>query len=158
MYGKINWSGQDHWCQITDYYWQCRRKWFWLLIKNLIKWEAGIVGQHGGCKTDVGPGSPVYLMVLNATIAPWQLHDICLNEPRHDKTNKMSVCPAKTQISLGIRLVWSESSLSTWRKLGSLATHWAIKSKGTQKVFAPYISPTVPPPSSSGYKMTVAYM
>ena len=26
-------------------------------------------------------------------------------EPQHDKTNKMSVCPAKTQISLGIRPV-----------------------------------------------------
>ena len=35
-------------------------------------------------------------------------------EPRHDTTNKMSVRP-----------VWSESSLSAWRKLGSLATHWA---------------------------------
>ena len=46
-------------------------------------------------------------------------------EPPHDKTNKMSVCPAKTQISLGIRPVWLESSLSAWRKLGSLATHWA---------------------------------
>ena len=46
-------------------------------------------------------------------------------EPRHDKTNKMSVRPAKTQISLGIHPVWSESSLSTWRKLGSLATYWA---------------------------------
>ena len=34
-------------------------------------------------------------------------------EPRHDKTNKMSVCPAKTQISLGICPVWSESSLCT---------------------------------------------
>ena len=33
-------------------------------------------------------------------------------EPRHDKTNNMSVRP-----------VWSESSLSAWRKLGSLATH-----------------------------------
>ena len=32
-------------------------------------------------------------------------------EPRHDKTNKISVRPAKTQISLGIRPVWSESSL-----------------------------------------------
>ena len=32
-------------------------------------------------------------------------------EPHHDKTNKMSVHPAKTQISLGIRPVWSESSL-----------------------------------------------
>ena len=33
------------------------------------------------------------------------------HESRHDKTNKMSVRPAKTQISLGIRSVWSESSL-----------------------------------------------
>ena len=48
-----------------------------------------------------------------------------LNEPRHDKTNEMSVGPAKTQISLGIRPVSSESSLSAWRKLGSLATYWA---------------------------------
>ena len=34
-------------------------------------------------------------------------------------------CTAKTQISLGIRPVWSESSLSAWRKHKSLATHWA---------------------------------
>ena len=34
-------------------------------------------------------------------------------EPRHDKTNKMSVRPAKIQISLGICPVWSESSLCT---------------------------------------------
>ena len=34
-------------------------------------------------------------------------------EPRHDKTNKMNVRPAKIQISLGIRPVWSESSLCT---------------------------------------------
>ena len=27
------------------------------------------------------------------------------NEPRHDKTNKMSLRPAKTQVSLGIRTV-----------------------------------------------------
>ena len=48
---------------------------------------------------------------------------ISLNEPQHDKTNKMSVCPAKTQISLGIRPVWSEASLSAWSNLGPLATH-----------------------------------
>ena len=34
-------------------------------------------------------------------------------EPWHDKTNKVTVRPAKTQISLGIRPVWSESSLCT---------------------------------------------
>ena len=42
---------------------------------------------------------------------------------RTTKPTKWYVRPAKTQISLGIRPVWSESSLSTWRKLGSLATH-----------------------------------
>ena len=46
-------------------------------------------------------------------------------ESQHDKTNKMSVRPAKTQISMGIRPVWSDSSLSAWRKPGSLASHWA---------------------------------
>ena len=46
-------------------------------------------------------------------------------EPWHDKTNNVAVRLAKTQISLGIRLVWSVSSLSAWRDLGSLATHWA---------------------------------
>ena len=46
-------------------------------------------------------------------------------EPPHNKTSKMSVRPAKTQISLGIRPVWPESSLSAWRNIGSLSTHWA---------------------------------
>ena len=41
------------------------------------------------------------------------------------KQAKWHVRWAKTHISLGIRPVWSESSLSTWRKLLSLATHWA---------------------------------
>ena len=40
--------------------------------------------------------------------------------------------PAKTQISLGIRPVWSESSLSAWRKLGSLATHWTHSEESDQ--------------------------
>ena len=40
------------------------------------------------------------------------------------KPAKWHVRPAKTQISLGIHPVWSESLLSAWRKLGSLATHW----------------------------------
>ena len=34
-----------------------------------------------------------------------------------------SVHPAKTQISLDIRPVWSESSLSAWKKLGSLLSY-----------------------------------
>ena len=36
---------------------------------------------------------------------------LTVHEPPDDKTNKMNVHPAKTQISQGIRPVWSESSL-----------------------------------------------
>ena len=39
-------------------------------------------------------------------------------EPPHDKTNKMTMHPVKTRISLGIHPVWSESSL--W-------AHWVAK-------------------------------
>ena len=55
-----------------------------------------------------------------------------LFEPPHDKTNNVAVRPAKTQISLGIRPVWSESSLSAWRKVGSLATHWTHSESSDQ--------------------------
>ena len=41
------------------------------------------------------------------------------------KPTKWHVRPVKTQISLGIHPVWSESSLSAWRNLGSLTTHKA---------------------------------
>ena len=40
------------------------------------------------------------------------------------KPTQWPLRPVKTRISLGIRPVWSESSLSAWRKLGSLATQW----------------------------------
>ena len=53
-------------------------------------------------------------------------------EPRHDKTNKKSMRPVKTQIGLGICPVWSESSLSAWRKLGSSATHWVHREDSDQ--------------------------
>ena len=41
------------------------------------------------------------------------------------KPAKWHMRPVKTKISVGIRPVWSESSLSVRRKLGSLATQWA---------------------------------
>ena len=40
-------------------------------------------------------------------IVPESYSNNNINEPRHDKTNNVAVCPAKTQISLGIRPVWS---------------------------------------------------
>ena len=64
----------------------------------------------------------LWLERINAVV--FEKDVINLYEPPHDKTNKVSVCPVKTQISLGIHPVWSETSLSTWRKLGFLATHW----------------------------------
>ena len=44
----------------------------------------------------------------------------------------MTVRPAKTQISQGIRPVWSESSLSAWWKVGTLATHWTHSEGGSE--------------------------
>ena len=47
-------------------------------------------------------------IIKNCNVSIIPLHDsFKANEPWHDKTNKMSVRPAKTQISLGIRPVWS---------------------------------------------------
>ena len=43
---------------------------------------------------------------------------VFLYEPLRDKTNSVAVRPTKAQISLGIRPVWSESSLSA---------HWVAK-------------------------------
>ena len=58
-------------------------------------------------------------------------------EPPREKNNSVTVRPAKTQISLGIRPVWSESLLSAWKKLGSLATHWAHSEDSGQTVRMP---------------------
>ena len=54
-------------------------------------------------------------------ILPFSIDQLsrCMTKP-----TKWQVCPAKTKISLGICSVWSESSMSAWRNLGSLATHW----------------------------------
>ena len=70
----------------------------------------------------------------------WSVQTLChlfLNKSMQNNwaaswQNQQSVCPAKTQISLGIRPVRSESSLSAWRKLGSLATHWALSEDSDQ--------------------------
>ena len=45
------------------------------------------------------------------------------------KQTKWHVRPVKTQITLGIRPVWSESSLSAWRSLRSLATLYPLSAQ-----------------------------
>ena len=49
----------------------------------------------------------------------------------------MTVRPAKTQISLGIRPVRSESSLSAWRNPRPLATHWVHSEYSDQSRWMP---------------------
>ena len=62
------------------------------------------------------PHQPSYKQILDVSCY-WLL---CLKLSRlMTKQTKWHVRPAKTQIRLGIRPVWSESSLSVWRKLGS---------------------------------------
>ena len=65
---------------------------------------------------------PVILKDVSTQCGNWVKY-----EWAHDKTNKMNVCLAKTQISLSICPIWSEPSLSAGRKLGSLATHCTAK-------------------------------
>ena len=54
----------------------------------------------------------------------WFFLDILYMSQHMTKPTKWLVRPAKTQIRLGIRPVWPETSVSTWRKVGPLATHW----------------------------------
>ena len=56
-------------------------------------------------------------------------------EPVHVKT--WPVHTMKTRISLGIRPVWSETSLSTWRNLRSLASYWLHSEDSEQAVRMP---------------------
>ena len=56
------------------------------------------------------------------------VQDMIMLYPNHlslgmTKQTKWPVHPVKTQISLGIHPVWSESSLFAWRSIRSLATH-----------------------------------
>ena len=48
------------------------------------------------------------------------------------KPTKWHVRPSKTQISLGICAVWSESSLSAWRNIGSSAACWVHRKDSDQ--------------------------
>ena len=77
-------------------------------------------------------------MIENTVLSPlfsFISHLSCLMT----KPAKWHVHPAKTQISLGISIcpVWSESLLSAWRKLGSLATLWAHNEDSDQTGWMP---------------------
>ena len=90
----------------------------WKVYDNLVDKSSTIIGTESELRVQ-----PLYDRLANSVnefhLAVSQLS--CLMT----KPTKWYVCPAKTQISLGIRPVWSESSLSTWRKLVPLASYWA---------------------------------
>ena len=72
------------------------------------------------------------------------------NELWHDKTNKMSVRPAKTQISLNIRPDWSESSLCTqWVAMDPRFLHADSEDSDQTGPTLPYpiLPPTLPYPT-----------
>ena len=98
--------------------------WFllYLCLKRLLNKFQGLWGVLGDWKKFYHflfhlltiPSKPEHITLHKIIIwaATWQ-------------NQQWAVRPVKTEISLGIRPVWSESSLSAWRNLGSLATHWA---------------------------------
>ena len=56
----------------------------------------------------------------------WKIAVVIITfEPRHGKTNRMRVCTQRRLRSARAFAQSHQSSLSAWRKLGSLATHWA---------------------------------
>ena len=90
----------------------------WRLIR--LGWSESSLGAQLFCWFCHEVAHMFYLLFLTETF--WTLNRCCIlqrsiwaftYEPQHDKTNKMSVRPAKTQISLGICPVWSVSSLCT---------------------------------------------
>ena len=53
------------------------------------------------------------MVIAYALKGEWKSKPENKTEPPHDKTNNVAVRPAKTQVSLGIRPVRSESSMCT---------------------------------------------
>ena len=93
----------------------------WFLVGPVVYFHTSFVRtakalvRLGGC---AGSPEPSLVACVINTIISWAgsfflcfLMCTSRKEPRHDKTNKISVHPTKTQISLGIRPVWSESLL-----------------------------------------------
>ena len=73
---------------------------------------------------DITKGKYVWVYWPHDFIRPFALSPPYLSQ-RTTKYIKTACAPSEDTYSLGIYPVWSKSSLSAWRKLGSLATHLA---------------------------------
>ena len=87
------------------------------------KWDLSL------CTLDLQTGA-LPIALWRAAYLFWKC--IIWNEPA-----KWQVHPEKTQISLRISSVWSESLISVWRKLGSSATHWVHSKDSDQTGWMP---------------------
>ena len=83
-------------------------------------WLIFIVRRNNKAHSKTGQ-TPRLIRVFAGCIGHFLGFAMCphISEPPHDNTNKMTARPANPQISLGIRPVWSESSMCAWRKFGS---------------------------------------
>ena len=121
LYGPSNVQGRDSKQKVTDKVKKKKSDSFWLLLvyqifvcvlvfltERLLKYlDILDLQDHYFCFIVLS-----IAQLITVLLFLW-FFDLHIIELRHDKTNKMAVRP-----------VWSESSLSAWRKLGSLATHW----------------------------------
>ena len=108
----------DHLCVVivNVQYWKCKICGAEKVINQLVRpWcqsNVTLTSQDVCCSVTSLNGNTAW---SNDFIAVWsqlvQKGSSLAYEPPHDKTNKVSVRPAKTQISLGIRPDWSESSV-----------------------------------------------
>ena len=79
---------------------------------------APIEGSNQFCKgRQLNCHSSAVTFFAETCMRPKPLDHYSINEPPHDKTNKMTVYPAKTQIMLGSKL----SSCTYWRQLNEQA-------------------------------------
>ena len=70
-----------------------------------------------------------------AKLTKWPAPSEYSDESRHDKNNKMSVRPVKTHISLGIRPVWSDSSLcAQWVGKNQAFSMWTVNTDQTGRL------------------------
>ena len=106
-------------------------------IGGLISYEyyhICVAAMSGGLESDCSNS----LKLLTGESGIISLFETLTNKPQHDKNNKMSVRPAKTRISLGIRPVWSESLVSAWRKIWSWAAHSVHSEDSDPSLWCPH--------------------
>ena len=109
----------DNLCAI---WWQCRNWHCMLYGSYVVPYLPGVFGQTWANSVDLNQISqwvqPDQDLQCYCETSIKQLLDM---SQRMTKPTKWHVRTAKTQISLGTCPIWSESWLSAWRKLGSLA-------------------------------------